>query len=151
MSDIPNKNSPKRRPRTTNCSSLGKKSSLAYEVVDGTVMEIVDGQKRKLSDEPSHKDKGKSKIISEKNSPRSMAEALRVMQSYGYSTRTPEERRIALNDYIRINKRAKKKGQSPLKERETSEYASISREQFPKAGSGFKVVSGGIETNRRKH
>ena len=149
MSDSKENNPLVRRPRTKKSSSSGQKSSLAYEVVDGTVVEIVDGQKRRLSDEPSHKDKGKSE--KRKGSSRSIAEALRIMKSYGYSTKTPEEKRIALNDYTRINKRAAKKGQAPLKERDSSVYASISREQFPKSGSGFKVVSGGVETNRRKH
>ena len=112
-------------------------------------MEIVDGQKSKLPANPSRQDKGKSKHKKQDNI--NIGEALRVMQSYGYPINTPEERRVALNDFHKINKRVRKKGKAPLVKRESSSYASISREQFPKAGSGLKVVSGGVETNRRMH
>lgn len=124
-------------------------TSLAYEIVNGNLIEVVDGQKRTVSSEPVRKDGGKSKT--KKNSHSDTSGALQIMQSYGYSIKTAEERRIALIDFKKINKRAAKKGQAPLKKKESASYASVSREQFPKSGSGFKVVSGGVETNRRKH
>ena len=144
------KNSPKaKRPRIKKSSDLSQTTSLVYKVVNDDVIEIVDGQKHNLSAEQSRNNKNTRKELRKKSI--DSTEALRIMQSYGYSIRTPEERRIALDDYKRINKRAAKKGKEPLKKRESSSYASINREQFPKAGSGFKVVPGGVETNRRKH
>lgn len=71
------------------------------------------------------------------------------MQSYGYSIKTPKERQKALDDYKRSQKTSKRKGLDSLREKEPSSYATISRDRFPK--SGFKLLSSGLEINRRKH
>ena len=112
MSDSDNNNNlPAKRPRINKSSGVEQKTTLAYEVVNGNVMEITDGEKRKLLDVPSGKGKGKGKKTS--TSHWDSGEALRIMQSYGYSIKTPEERRIALNDFKRINKRAAKRDKHP--------------------------------------
>lgn len=45
----------------------------------------------------------------------SSEEVLKIMQSYGYSIKTPEERQKALDDYKRIQKNEQKKGVRSLK------------------------------------
>lgn len=147
MNNNPNNDSPKRRHRIIISRSLSSKRCLVYEVTDGDVEEIIDGRRHKLSDTPSIKDKNKSK----KYSPKSSAEVLKIMQSHGCPIKTPKERQMALDDYKRIQKTSRRKGLAPLREKETSSYAAISRDRLPKPGSGFKPLSSGLETNRRKH
>lgn len=81
----------------------------------------------------------------------SSAEVLKIMHSHGYPIKTPEERQTALDDYKRIQKTSRRKGLDPLREKEPSSYAAISKDRLPKSGSGFKLLSSGLETNRRKH
>lgn len=145
MNNIPNNDTTKRRPRIPKSSSLGSKRNLVYEVTDGDVVEFIDGRRHKLSETPSITDKIKSK----KHSPKS--NALKIMQSYGYSIKTSKERQKALDDYKRNQKTSKRKGLDSLRAKEPSSYATISRDRFPKSGSGFKLLSSGMETNRRKH
>lgn len=147
MNNIPNNDPTKRRPRIPKSSSLGSKRNLVYEVTDGDVVEFIDGRRHKLSETPSITDKIKRK----KHSPKSNVNALKIMQSYGYSIKTSKERQKALDDYKRNQKTSKRKGLDSLREKELSSYATISRDRFPKSGSGFKLLSSGMETNRRKH
>ena len=81
----------------------------------------------------------------------SSEEVLKIMHSHGYPIKTPEERQTALDDYKRIQKTSRRKGLDSLREKEPSSYAAISKERLPKSGSGFKLLSSGLETNRRKH
>lgn len=145
MNNVPNNDSTKRRPRISKSSSLGSKKNLVYAVINGDVVEFIDGRRYKLSETPSITDKIKSK----KHSPKSSVNALKIMQSYGYSIMTPKERQKALDDYKRSQKTSKRKGLDSLREKEPSSYATISRDRFPK--SGFKLLSSGLEINRRKH
>lgn len=147
MNNNPNNNFPKRRPRIIKGRSLSSKRCLVYEVTDGDVVEIVDGRSHKLSDTPPIKDKIKSKKYNHMSS----EEVLKIMNSYGYPIKTPEERQTALDDYKRIQKTSRRKGLDSLREKEPSSYAAISKERLPKSGSGFKLLSSGLETNRRKH
>ena len=93
----------------------------------------------------------KTKTRVKKYSPKSSAEILKIMQSHGCPIKTPKERQMALDDYKRIQKTSRRKGLAPLREKEPSSYAAISRDRLPKSGSGFKPLSSGLETNRRKH
>ena len=147
MNNNPNKDSPKRRPRIIKSRSLSSKRCLVYEVTDGDVVEIVDGRSHILSDTPPIKEQIKSKKHYHMNS----EEVLKIMHSHGYPIKTPEERQTALDDYKRIPKTSRRKGLAPLREKETSSYAAISRDRLPKSGSGFKLLSSGLGTNRRKH
>lgn len=147
MNNNPNNNSPKRRPRIIKSRSLSSKRCLVYEVTDGDVVEIVDGRSHILSDTPPIKEQIKSK----KHYPMSSEEVLKIMHSHGYPIKTPEERQTALDDHKRIQKTSRRKGLAPLREKEPSSYAAISRDRLPKSGSGFKLLSSGLETNRRKH
>ena len=147
MNNNPNKDSPKRRPRIIKSRSLSSKRCLVYEVTDGDVVEIVDGRSHILSDTPPIKEQIKSKKHYHMNS----EEVLKIMPSHGYPIKTPEERQTALDDYKRIQKTSRRKGLAPLREKETSSYAAISRDRLPKSGSGFKLLSSGLGTNRRKH
>ena len=147
MNNNPNKDSPNRRPRIIKSRSLSSKRCLVYEVTDGDVVEIVDGRSHILSDTPPIKEQIKSKKHYHMNS----EEVLKIMHSHGYPIKTPEERQTALDDYKRIQKTSRRKGLAPLREKETSSYAAISRDRLPKSGSGFKLLSSGLGTNRRKH
>lgn len=147
MNNNPNNDSPKRRPRIIKSRSLSSKRCLVYEVTDGDVVEIVDGRSHILSDTPPIKEQIKSK----KHYHMSSEEVLKIMHSHGYPIKTPAERQTALDDYKRIQKTSRRKGLAPLREKETSSYAAISRDRLPKSGSGFKLLSSGLETNRRKH
>lgn len=147
MNNNPNNDSPKRMPRIIKSRSLSSKRCLVYEVTDGDVVEIVDGRSHILSDTPPIKEQIKSK----KHYHMSIEEVLKIMHSHGYPIKTPEERQTALDDYKRIQKTSRRKGLPPLREKETSSYAAISRDRLPKSGSGFKLLSSGLETNRRKH
>lgn len=147
MNNNPNNDSPKRRPRRIKSRSLSSKRCLVYEVTDGDVVEIVDGRSHILSDTPHIKDKIKSKKYYHMSS----EEVLKIMNSHGYPIKTPEERQTALDDYKRFQKTSRRKGLDPLREKEPSSYAAISKERLPKPGSGFKPLSSGLETNRRKH
>lgn len=93
----------------------------------------------------------KEQIKSKKYYHMSSEEVLKIMHSHGYPIKTPEERQTALDDYKRIQKTSRRKGLAPLREKELSSYAAISRDRLPKPGSGFKPLSSGLETNRRKH
>lgn len=147
MNNNPNNDSPKRRPRIIKSRSLSSKRCLVYEVTDGDVVEIVDGRSHILSDTPPIKEQIKSKKYYHMSS----EEVLKIMHSHGYPIKTPEERQTALDDYKRIQKTSRRKGLAPLREKEPSSYAAISRDRLPKPGSGFKLLSSGLETNRRKH
>lgn len=147
MNNNPNNDSHKRRPRIIKSRSLGSTRNLVYKFTNGDVEEIIDGRRHKLSDTPSIKDKNKSK----KYSPKSRAEVLKIMQSHGCPIKTPKERQMALDDYKRIQKTSRRKGLDSLREKEPSSYAAISRDRLTKPGSGFKPLSSGLETNRRKH
>lgn len=147
MNNNPNNNFPKRRPRIIKSRSLSSKRCLVYEVTDGDVVEIVDGRSHILSDTPPIKDKIKSKKYYHMSS----EEVLKIMHSHGYPIKTPEGRQTALDDYKRIQKTNRRKGLDSLREKEPSSYAAISKERLPKSGSGFKLLSSGLETNRRKH
>ena len=147
MNNNPNKDSPKRRPRIIKSRSLSSKRCLVYEVTDGDVVEIVDGRSHILSDTPPIKEQIKSKKHYHMNS----EEVLKIMHSHGYPIKTPEERQTALDDYKRIQKTSRRKGLDSLREKEPSSYAAISRDRLTKPGSGFKPLSSGLETNRRKH
>lgn len=147
MNNNPNNDSTKRRPRIIKSRSLSSKRRLVYEVKDGDVVEIVDGRSHMLSDTPPIKDKIKSTKYYHMNS----EEVLKIMHSHGYPIKTPEERQTALDDYKRIQKTSRRKGLDSLREKEPSSYAAISKERLPKSGSGFKLLSSGLETNRRKH
>lgn len=147
MNNNPNNDSPKRRPRIIKSRSLSSKRCLVYEVTDGDVVEIVDGRSHILSDTPPIKEQIKSK----KHYHMSIEEVLKIMHSHEYPIKTPEERQTALDDYKRIQKTSRRKGLDSLREKEPSSYAAISRDRLPKPGSGFKPLSSGLETNRRKH
>lgn len=147
MNNNTNNDFPKRRPRIIKSRSLSSKRCLVYEVTDGDVVEIVDGRSHMLSDTPPIKDKIKSK----KYYHMSREEVLKIMHSHGYPIKTPEERQTTLDDYKRIQKTSRRKGLDSLREKEPSSYAAISKERLPKSGSGFKLLSSGLETNRRKH
>ena len=146
MNNNPNNDSTKRRPRIIKSRSLSSKRCLVYGVTDGDVVEIVDGRSH-ISNTPHIKDKIKSKKYYHMSS----EEVLKIMNSHGYPIKTPEERQTALDDYKRIQKTSRRKGLDPLREKEPSSYAAISKERLPKSGSGFKLLSSGLETNRRKH
>lgn len=147
MNNNPNNDSPKRRPRIIKSRSLSSKRCLVYEVTDGDVVEIVDGRSHILSNTPPIKEQIKSK----KHYHMSSEEVLKIMHSHGYPIKTPEECQTALDDYKRIQKTSRRKGLAPLREKEPSSYAAISRDRLPKPGSGYKPLSSGLETNRRKH
>ena len=147
MNNNPNKDPPKRRHRIIKSRSLSSKRCLVYEVTDGDVVEIVDGRSHILSDTPPIKEQ----ITSKKHYHMNSQEVLKIMHSHGYPIKTPEERQTALDDYKRIQKTSRRKGLAPLREKETSSYAAISRDRLPKSGSGFKLLSSGLGTNRRKH
>lgn len=94
-----------------------------------------------------HLSKTKTRV---KNTPLRVAQKF-LMQSHGCPIKTPKERQMALDDYKRIQKTSRRKGLDSLREKEPSSYAAISRDRLPKPGSGFKPLSSGLETNRRKH
>ncbi len=61
MNNVPNNDSTKRRPQISKSSSLGSKKNLVYAVINGDVVEFIDGRRYKLSETPSITDKIKSK------------------------------------------------------------------------------------------